>query len=210
LYYCPSDNLRDIGDDLNFYGGSQPVREGPVADDNFSFLVSLQTELPGKYHGSNYLGCAGACSGGLHPDPARHRFRGPMSSGAVIRSSDISDGVSSTIAVGECLGGIANGIRRDVQAWTVGGLARGRGAVPWGIPKTYDHPTLIGNRQYSSPFGFGSAHSSVANFVMVDGSIRSIEREIDWIAFYQLCGLSGSIRGMQSTNESYDESRTRH
>lgn len=186
LFLCPSDNMAELGGGIKYSGGSQPVTFFGVNTDAISFVPFLDDELPGNYVGTNYAGCAGAYSGGKHPDPSRRPFIGVMSSGHPYRLRDCRDGTSQTVMCGETLGQIIDGSRNYVQPWLVGGLARGRGAVPWMEPPPSGR--LIGHGRYASPFGFASQHPATANFVFVDGSTHSLAREIDWMVFYQLCG----------------------
>lgn len=76
-------------------------------------------------------------------------FRGA----ATVAISDIKDGTSNTIAVGEVKGA----------------------SIPWMQPMDVDitlHPTI------GDPAGFGSAHTGGAQFVLGDGSVRFVSQNI--------------------------------
>ncbi len=106
LFSCPTDNMAQLGESVRYMGGSQPVTIGRDQSDALSFVDFLDELKPGKYVGTNYLGCSGAASGGIHPDPERDRYRGAMSSGEVVRFSSIVDGSTNTILFGESVGQI--------------------------------------------------------------------------------------------------------
>ena len=186
---CPSDQLPFLGSRVgNYVGGSQPVIEGTIYSDRISFKNDLLEVLPGDYAGTNYIGCSGASSGGILPDPERHRYRGMMSSGEVIHSAQIPDGLSQTIMAAETLGHVDGGERTGAQIWVVGGLARGRGNVLWMVPETLPFKGLFGDLQFSSIVGFGSAHPQVITTVRGDGSTHPLARTTDWMVIYGLCG----------------------
>lgn len=179
IHLCPSDK----GAAEHFIGGSQPVmKEGEGA---FSFLRFLDTEKPGTYVGANYLGCAGATTPTSDAFSDANRFRGVMSSGRQVRLSEIGDGISNTVALGESIGEIFGGDRKSIQAWSVGGLGRGRGKVAWEIA---GESQLLGDKNDASGFGFGSFHHAGVNFLLVDGSVRTVGRGINGEVVFELCG----------------------
>jgi len=187
VYHCPSDSLAELTS-IQFTGGSQPVLFPDASTDALSFQDFLSDLSPTKYSATNYLGCAGAFSGGIHPDPARAKYVGAFSSRNAIRFSNVRDGSSHTLAFGETLGEISDNTRLYAQPWNVGGLARGRGAVPWG-QAPIGPLRFLGNRKNASAFGFGSSHN-ICNFAMLDGSLRAIDGNIEQQVFYSLCGIS--------------------
>ncbi|MCA9193549.1 MAG: DUF1559 domain-containing protein [Planctomycetales bacterium] len=184
---CPSDDLRS--NDHDFAGGSQPVLNPSANTFALSYVEYLNDAVELQVlAGTNYLGCGGAATGGIHPDPERNRHKGAMSSGEVVRFANVSDGLSNTIFLGETLGEIANGQRIFVQPWIVGGLARGQGNVPWKATPMIGE-SLLGTWYNSNGFGFGGKHASV-NFVFGDGATRSLAYSIDWRTMYALCGIA--------------------
>lgn len=188
IFACPSDSIQTLLD-VSFTGGSQPVTIDNR--DAMSYLAFLDTEKPGKYIGTNYLGCSGAISGGLSEDKSKNMLRGAMSSGEKMSLKDIRDGLSNTFMFGESIGEIEQKVRVLIQPWNVGGLARGRGRVRFGASKDRE---LLGNPSESSVFGFGSFHSSSVNFAYVDGSVKSCSQEISNDVLLSLCGIAdGSI-----------------
>ena len=189
LFGCPTDGLPLLGNAVEQYvGGSQPVTEGAIRSDAISFVPDLSQRLEGPLVAANYLGCGGAMSGGIHPDQKRNAFRGLMSSGELIRSGRVRDGMSNSVLIAETLGMIDRGERRMAQCWTVGGLGRGRGAVPWMLSYALPFRQLFGDRRFSATVGFGSAHPRTVNAVFGDGSTHPMDRVIDWKVAYQITG----------------------
>lgn len=192
LLFCPSDSLSQGTGSTSIFGGTQPVvlSEG---DDRMDFTPNIQELLDLRYVSSNYLGCSGAPSGGIHPDQVRNKYRGASSSGERISLNKITDGLSQTILFGESLG------RRDrnellrAHSWVVSGLGRMRGASPWmtdlgGIFDPTDQ--MLGNYQESAGVGFASTHTQSVNFVLVDGSVKAIGRDTNWMVLYNYSGIA--------------------
>lgn len=168
---------------------SQPLTDA-TGDDSFGNLrYSKSQKITSSLGRTNYLGNAGAFSGGIHPDPIRRPFVGPMSSRGKVTLSSIVDGTSNTILMGENIGRIKNGKRTHVHSWFVGGLARGRGDAPWNKPPKRPQQ-MFGTSSYSPGFGFGSMHREGINFAYADCSIEVLNRDIDWQVFYSLCGMA--------------------
>jgi len=188
-FRCPTDGLNPP---VVIYGGSQPnTQRGPDSDGYGSAI--LTDELPGgEFPISNYLACAGAHSGGVHPDPERRPFTGILKSRIGTRQSEVKDGLSATFLFGESIGYVKNGRRSAGQSWLMGGLGRTRGPIPWMME---GHPTRwywrhLGNYRQSHGFGFGSLHGGVVNFSFGDGSVRSISHQTDWKVLYHFGGAN--------------------
>jgi prepilin-type N-terminal cleavage/methylation domain-containing protein len=113
---------------------------------------------------TNYAPSAGGC--GDHTDPKWKPYSGMFWPRSTNRFKDVSDGLSSTIAFGEVLGGF-NGNQLDLAfVWM------GMGDMPsgWGLPKPLDRPTW---------WQHGSAHTSVILFCLADGAVRTVSDTID-------------------------------
>ena len=111
--------------------------------------------------------------------------------------------------------------RNFTRFWFLGAASRGRGGVGFGAnpplnttvgntnpffeiynagtpefpnPDVEPDPRqgILGSAFHARDFGFGSMHPDVVNFVMLDGSIRSITRTDDWKTLY---GLFGAFDG---------------
>jgi prepilin-type processing-associated H-X9-DG protein len=189
-FACPSDSIQELGNSVEYAGGSQPVCLGGIDSDWFSYIDFLKVNSGETYVGTNYGGCAGPYSGGIHPHPERNRFQGAMTSGEKRRLKDLRDGLSHTILLGETVGNIENGSRNWVHPWNVGGLLRIRGNIPWmsGALVGQEHIGMLGDSRNSAGFGFGSMHPSVVNVAMADGSVQSLDRGTNWRLLYQLAG----------------------
>jgi prepilin-type N-terminal cleavage/methylation domain-containing protein len=127
---------------------------------------------------TNYAANAGYLGDG---DPA---LCGPYFANSKTRITAITDGTSNTIGFGEYLGGRSPGTRDFTATWM------GAGAVPtgWGLT------------QPSEWYKFGGPHSSGVLFGFCDGSVRSINRSID---FTQYVYLSGMAEGGIVSSDSY-------
>jgi len=183
---CPSDLV--VRDGVEWAGGSQPVLFPDELGDSLSFVQYMGSIYSGKFWKTNYLGCAGAYSGGIHPDPERMRFRGPMSSKSKVTFAHIVDGASNTLLLGETAGEYLNRQRVSMQPWIIGGLGRMRGFVPFNIEPAPGE-LLFGDRYNSSMFGFGSMHSQV-NFAFADGHVQGISRQANWKVLYAISGMA--------------------
>jgi prepilin-type N-terminal cleavage/methylation domain-containing protein len=190
LLICPSDNALSSRD-YRFPGGSQPVLHPSENDDATSFIEYMEDYYSGTLQPTNYLGCAGPYSGGIHPDTGRSRYRGPMSSGTPVTLASVRDGSSTTIMLAETIGTFRDGVRTQMQPWIIGGLACGRGTIPWYLPPRPEE-SFMGDRYNSNCFGFGSSHQTV-NVANVDTSIHRLSRDIDWKILYAKCGMADGV-----------------
>lgn len=201
MYLCPSDSLL-ASEKIEFTMGTHPVKpaESNKAKDQMWTITfsQLNKEFPNTsswksdkpFSHTNYIACTGAHSGGRNFDSELRPYAGAMATyrGVSMRVIVQQDGASNTIMFGETIGEIDNGKRTQLQSYFAGGLARGRGLVPWGKSPT-DALPLFGNANRASVYGFGAMHESKLNFVFCDTAVRSISREIDAVVFDQLCGL---------------------
>ncbi len=189
-FLCPEDDLMDAIVELT--GASQPVISGSPTTDYFSTLV-WSVDQAEKIGRTNYLACAGAFSGGIHPDPERRKYVGMMSSRQRVTRNDVAtaDGLSHSVMAGETIGSFYEGQRTRASSWAFGGLARGRGAFDWmSDPATAQRPSqyILGNIQYASNTGFGSKHPGGVFFLYAGGNTEFISHAVDWRAFYSMCG----------------------
>ena len=192
---CPSDNINEAY--VAVTGATQPVTTGNKNSDAFGLLYWPDKDYSMNFGRTNFLGCAGAFSGGRHPDKKLRPYVGPMSSRNRITLETIADGTSNTLMLGETLGEIDGGQRMRAQSWCWGGLARGRGDIPWNQSRAqadlndkFGRPIrMLGNRRNASVVGFAASHKKGVSFANADCSTVTLRRDIDWQLFYSLCGI---------------------
>ena len=198
LFKCPTDN--SVPTDIEFVIAVHPVLpEDPKAETDRMWTMTYgqlckQKTAAKNWSGAlpfthtNYLGCAGAHAGGVQPLYALQKFNGPMSTGPKVQLEAIAhqDGTSRTVMFGESIGEFKDGKRIQMQTYCLGGLARGRGLVPWGENPTESKP-LFGTTDRASVFGFGSMHQGFVNFAFCDAAVYQLSHDIDIKVFDQLC-----------------------
>ncbi len=194
VFLCPTDGMEHPGTSAIPIVTSQPAW---VWSESSDFLIGepLYDSLVVPA-GTNYVACAGASSGGRQPDPELERYRGYGSCREAISIVDVSDGSSQTIMYGENIGHIIDGKRAAYFPWAFGGLARGRGILPWKQNRLDSLPEflLLGDPEFSFLVAFGSAHPQTVNVAMGDGSVHGISRFVDIETFYALTGgFDGAI-----------------
>ena len=117
------------------------------------------------------------------------------------RITDIVDGTATTILAGEYLTTtLASQGHRVFWAysyweWSLGGAAKGPGGAPapYILLPSYDDCAAQDPDGGDSRCkrGFSSLHNGVINFVMCDGSVRSINRTINMGIFEALATIAG-------------------
>jgi len=173
---CPADPLSatPVQWDHEKYGGEW----GP----NSYFGVS----------GTNALTTGRSAAECERKDPAQQRVFGVHSGvlfpNSSIRITDVSDGSSSTLLLGE------RGLTGEFGKWCGPGIPE---ICPWGLadvvlPGALNHPFISGGmranpRVRNGEFYFWSHHSEAVHFGLVDGSVRSISMRIDQTVFRELC-----------------------
>ena len=110
--------------------------------------------------------------------------------------ASVRDGLLTTIMLAETIGTFLDGVRTQMQPWIIGGLACGRGEIPWNLSPRPE-VSFMGDRYNSIFFGFGSSHNTV-NVANVNTSTRRLSRSIDWTVLYAKCGMADSV---ESENE---------
>ncbi|MBD3673219.1 MAG: DUF1559 domain-containing protein [Planctomycetaceae bacterium] len=149
--------------------------------------ASLPSRRPGGFGYTTYRGNFGVTAS-VYPDPNNPNTDPdamPLVSGegvfydnSSVSFRDITDGTTQTLMIGETLFGL----------WGDGNscCARVRPDMPY-----FDNYWQSSNYHF---FGFGSHHSDVVNFAMVDNSARPISKNIDWNIFTALATRSGGER----------------
>jgi len=190
-FFCPSDDTQNgISKGVSAAVAAQPVYLVSEFLAIEGFMVSFLDSEKLPVQGTNYVGCSGAYSGGDIPDPTLRPYQGALKCRIKNGLGQISDGTSRTLLFGESIGQISDGDRKFAYNWPYGGLARGRGSLPWGevIDGQAPELVLLGDWKHSFLGGFGSKHPMTVNTVFVDGSVHAISRSIDLKTWYAICG----------------------
>jgi len=122
---------------------------------------------------TNYLGCAGAI--GRINDAVWDQWEGVFSNRSTNGMRDVMDGTSNVLMLGEYAGGhtATNNLDRSV-AW----IAASAVPTAWGLkPDTFGDPVPF-TRTRPAWWQFGSNHSGIVQFAMVDGAVRSISLDV--------------------------------
>ena len=156
-YLCPSDS------------GTQ----GSLNDNRpFTKAVSGQTIFIAR---SNYPGNAGD-----------YNFPGVLYQDSAVKITDISDGTSNTLLVGERdSGDVVNGTVRGRYAALIAGWSSTESSVANNsssvVGWTYYQPMTGVNGTLTTPSSaFGSRHTGVMNLLFCDGSVHAVRTDVAW------------------------------
>jgi hypothetical protein len=218
-YECPSDNINDVSYSGNWsYCAFVPRWDGVTVNDvdwaGYIVRFSDGTDLAK----TNYVSCIGAHSHPLTPD--RAKWKGCMTTRARVTLESISDGSSRTIMMGENIGPIwvnerGRGLDDDTPnnteigygwSWFWGGTCVVRGDIPYlqarltlpinGYGPLDPEPVIpatvrmLGNTRFSPRTGFGATHPAGVNIGLADGSIHTLNRDLNWQTLYELGGAA--------------------
>ena len=146
----------------------------------YSVLDENNAEL-GRAATNSYTACFGAM-GLINTHP--HIGNGLFQRNSSVRLSDITDGKTNTIAIGERAAMFAESPWAGVMT---GGTCRTTPGAPVYQAVTEKAPSMVmarvGNRTlnnaYSEPYDFFSPHSNVVQFVFADGAVHALSMAID-------------------------------
>lgn len=156
LLHCPSD--------------IDPINATSIASVQFPYasIIPLHEEI--RNGSTNYLGCAGTATAAGSSDDLQ--ANGVFFSQSKVRPADITDGLSSTLLMGEVLGDSAENLP-DVVLSQHAVLC---GAIPvenfWQLDTTNDMGP-------SYALIFRSRHNLFSNMAFADGSVHKISSHID-------------------------------
>jgi hypothetical protein len=171
LLECPSDNINNdravYGTTLayHFYNTSGAI----VPDENDGTWDDGVYGNPTVLASSNYVGCGGLAGRGTSPYWAK--YEGVFTNRSQTRLSDITDGTSNTLLLGEWTGGREEGRRAYQATWMLGFLESVSGLQADG------QEPRIGAQ-------FDSRHPGVVLFCFADGSVRPLRKGTSYIGWY--------------------------
>jgi prepilin-type processing-associated H-X9-DG protein len=134
-------------------------------------FASIQSDLSA----TNYDGNSGAYSA-----ESANFFVGPFSSHKSARLSEILDGMSNSIMIGEIVGS-ATKDHRHRASWLFGGLMTFTSSPSF---------SAIGTPARSYLNAFASSHPTSANVAYCDGAVRCIPRTVEQRNLVHLAGIS--------------------
>jgi len=170
-----------------------PVRDGPRAI-GANPVTGYKSDYAGN-GGTNPNAAASTCNGVFVISRGSSGGGEPGS----IRISDVKDGMSNTLFIGEKLLNLApGGCCSDNESWAGpavdGDIIRGSRPIdPTDLTRGYHapgkdyfdtNPTVLNNNEN---FRFGSAHLTGINAVFGDGSVRFIRYTVDPFLFMRVC-----------------------
>lgn len=113
--------------------------------------------------------------------------------------SKVTDGTSKTLMFGEAPGSVGASFTDDITGQLTGGFSQGFAWIGTSLLPTYlgldlgrEAEFTNANQQFDTKWSyFGSLHPGVVQFCFVDGSVRSLTRDIDRAVFRALSSMSG-------------------
>jgi prepilin-type N-terminal cleavage/methylation domain-containing protein len=165
---------------------------------------TLTSSRPDGWAYSTYRGSMGAydpaSSGGAGLAP--NTPNGMLYLGSAVRMSDITDGTTNTIMLGESLYGFwGDGFSCCVRVWD-------DPAHP-DLWDTYWQSTVQrcngGSPAVLQFFSFGSNHALVGNFALADGSTRSVSKSVDGNIFKVISTRNGALKVLNPAMENVTE-----
>jgi prepilin-type N-terminal cleavage/methylation domain-containing protein/prepilin-type processing-associated H-X9-DG protein len=208
-------------DQRPLYHRINPTPDGGAVDDGGDAVVASYicptaeppTQLTTDIESANYVGVAGA---GVEREdwPVEEIICGIVAVDGVlhlrskVRTADIGDGTSNTLAVGE------RSLYNTEEYWSLGSLWTGSGSSPtpagvcvgaakhvvWPINalesrsvyyvRDFSGPTAL-RKVRNNELAFGSLHPGGAHFAFADGSVHFLAESIDLTVYRDLATRSG-------------------
>jgi prepilin-type N-terminal cleavage/methylation domain-containing protein/prepilin-type processing-associated H-X9-DG protein len=188
VYTCPSDR--------NYKQIVQPGSAPPLQSGNFRYMT-------GSYRGMSGRSATGFDQWAGYPSEVIVNLRanagyrgllhtdGPATGLSGERMTNVSDGTSNTIAVGERT---TNTTTNRTTFWAFSfNLYNLSGAFPQSasLLNDYNACNAIASDVAQCKYGWGSNHPNFINFVFADGSVRGIPTSIDMNIFVNLSTIAG-------------------
>jgi prepilin-type N-terminal cleavage/methylation domain-containing protein/prepilin-type processing-associated H-X9-DG protein len=170
---CPSNPFaRDLREEENFAAPAWLLSQADYAAN-----IGDHTNLSG----------VGASPPFGNVPPGNSSIRGVMSrTGWSARFEDVTDGLSMTFAVGECVGAFS-----IVQNFASQCFATTAHPINYMNDSLAATPPTMSNPRWDESIGFRSLHTGGANFLTCDGAVRFVDEGIDGRAYRGLASRAG-------------------
>jgi prepilin-type N-terminal cleavage/methylation domain-containing protein len=170
---CPSNpSARDLVEEENFRGPDWILSQADYAAN-----IGDHTNLSGP----------GALPPFGNVPPGNASIRGVISrTGWSARQRDITDGLSKTFAVGECIGSLA-----IVQNFASQSFATTAHPINHMNESLAAAPPTMANPRWDESIGFRSRHPGGAGFLTCDGAVRFLDEGIDGATYRGLASRAG-------------------
>lgn len=173
-FLCPSDAF-----------GTEIIEEENFAAPDWALSQSDYAACIGDYMNITGVGASPAFG---NVSGTKTQVRGMIGRwGWAARFRDVTDGLSNTICVGECIGALC--ITQNFASQCFATTAH---------PINFMNRSLIENRanqanaRWDESIGFRSLHTGGANFLRGDGSVRFLTESIDGLTYRALASRTGS------------------
>jgi prepilin-type N-terminal cleavage/methylation domain-containing protein/prepilin-type processing-associated H-X9-DG protein len=177
-FLCPSDSLYDLMREEEGFAAPTWV----LSQSDYAACI-------GDYRNSTGVGATPAYGNvGASPYTTPTRVRGMMGRfwwGA--RFADVTDGLSNTICVGECIGAMC--ITQNFGSQCFATTAH---PINFMNQSLKDNLPTQGNPRWDESIGFRSFHPGGANFLLGDGSVRFISETVDGVTYRAMASREGN------------------
>ncbi|MDR1923418.1 MAG: DUF1559 domain-containing protein [Planctomycetaceae bacterium] len=193
-FLCPSDSLAKsiTGEDgYSVSGGVQVNNDWTLSQCDYAANIGDYRNSTGLGWGTNnnqdVAGYTGAGNNMTKP-------RGVIGvCGWSAAFEDITDGLSNTFLLGECIGALSHWQNWGSQCFanTAHPINARNSWLIEKLPNSAGSPTIDGLTAWDWNVGFRSFHSGGANFSMCDGSVRFVSENIDGAAYRATASRQG-------------------
>jgi prepilin-type N-terminal cleavage/methylation domain-containing protein len=177
-FLCPSDNAEEAAECFAYRYGWAP---GTMYGGTYSGQTAKDL---GK---SNYFGVEGQI--GRTGVASQDRLQGIFTSRSKTKTSDIADGTSNTLMLGEAIHGLHIIDGKRVRQWSACWIGVGSQATAWGLG------VVAARNESTSAFTgkertkFSSNHPDIVQFCMADGSVRAISISVNHVQYQSASGM---------------------